>query len=68
MFCLQPFPNLGQPLNRLQSVQGLGLLASVGKVKSYDLSHQIRDAPSFLLSDVSQCLVLLGFQQDLRSM
>jgi len=67
MFFLQLCADLGQPLNRLQSVQGPGLLASLGKVVSHNLSYQVRDAPSFLLSDLSQGLVLFGFQQELRS-
>ena len=63
MFFLQPCTDLGQPLDRLQSAQLLSLIASLGEVTPYDLSHQIGDTPSFLLSDLRQGLVLRGFQQ-----
>jgi hypothetical protein len=65
---LQPGPDLGQPFNGLQGSQLLGLLVSFSEMLPYDLSHQVRDAPAFLLSYLGQCLVLLGFQQKLRSM
>jgi hypothetical protein len=68
VFFPQPSPDLGQPFNGLQGSHLLGLLASLGEMLPYDLSHQVRNASPFLVSDLGQGLVLLGFQQKLCSM
>lgn len=61
-FFLQSCTDLGQPFNCLQGSRLLVLLAFLGQVLLYDLSHQVRDAPPFLLGDLGQGLMLLGFE------
>lgn len=67
VFFLQSCTDLGQSFNCLQGSRLLVLLASLGQVLLYDLAHQVRDAPPFLLGDLGQGLMLLGSQQYLRS-